>query len=57
VRARLDSMNTGQKFQFVCDEKMAEKIGRVISLNGGEIVTTRTTSEGTVITVRKTINS
>jgi len=50
-------MNTGQKFQFVCDEKMAEKIGRVISLNGGEIVTTRTTSEGTVITVRKTINS
>jgi len=50
-------MNTGQEFQFICDEKMAEKIGRIISLNGGEIVTARATSNETVITVLKTVNS
>jgi len=50
-------METDLEFQFICDEKMAKKIGRIISLNGGEIVTTRTTSKGTVITVRKTVTS
>ena len=53
MRARLDSMNTGQKFQFICDEKMAEKIGRIIALNGGEIATTETIFKGIIVTVRK----
>ncbi len=53
MRARLERMNTGQEFDFICDEKMAEKIGRIISLNGGEIVTTNPSLIGTVITVRK----
>ena len=57
MRARLDRMNTGQEFEFICDEKMAEKIGRIISLNGGEIVTTKPSRIGTVITVRKAVGS
>jgi hypothetical protein len=32
---------------------MAEKIGRIIALSGGEIVTTGTTFNGIIFTVRK----
>jgi hypothetical protein len=46
-------MKSEQEFQFICDEKMAQKIDRIIALNGGEILATKTTSDGTAITVRK----
>ena len=53
VRARLNSMAAGQEFHFICDNKMAEKIGRIITLNDGEIVNCDTRLDGVVIFFRK----
>ena len=53
VRARLNSMKTGQEFCFICIEKMAEKMDRVVGLADGEISKKETRSYGVVICVRK----
>ncbi len=46
-------MAAGQEFHFICDNKMAEKIGRIITLNDGEIVNCDTRLDGVVIFFRK----
>ena len=46
-------MKTGQEFCFICIEKMAEKMDRVVGLADGEISKKETRSYGVVICVRK----
>ncbi|BCL63264.1 hypothetical protein DGMP_39570 [Desulfomarina profundi] len=53
MRARLNKMATGEEFHFICDGKMADKIERIILLNGGEISAKDTRSYGVVISIRK----
>lgn len=53
MRARLGNMAAGQEFHFLCEEKMAEKMDRVVALAGGEIFEKDERSYGTVISVRK----
>ncbi len=53
MRARLNNMEAGQEFRFLCIEKMAEKIDRVITLGDGEIYHRDDRSYGVVISVRK----
>ena len=53
MRARLDSMDPGQEFHFLCAEKMAEKMDRVVALGHGEIIDKDIRSYGVVISVRK----
>lgn len=53
MRARLDKMSVGQELHFLCAEKMAEKMDRVIDLGGGEIFDKDARSYGVVISVRK----
>ena len=54
MRARLNSMAAGQEFCFLCIEKMAEKMDRIVALAGGEILNRDVRSYGVVICVRKT---
>jgi hypothetical protein len=54
VRARLSNMAAGQEFCFLCIEKMAEKMDRIVALAGGEIFNRDVKSYGVVICVRKT---
>ena len=54
MRARLSSMAAGQEFCFLCIEKMAEKMDRIVALAGGEIFDRDDRSYGVVICVRKT---
>ena len=53
VRARLNSMAVDQEFHFICDNRMAEKIGRIVTLNDGEIFNRDTGLGGVVISLRK----
>ena len=53
MRARLSSMAAGQEFRFLCIDKMAEKMERIVALAGGEIITRDDRSYGVVISVRK----
>ena len=53
MRARLNNMTAGQEFCFLCIEKMAEKMDRIIALAGGEICKRDEKSYGVVICVRK----
>lgn len=53
MRARLDRMDTGDEFQFICDKKMADKMDRVITINGGEMMEKDVRSYGVVIQVKK----
>jgi hypothetical protein len=53
VRARLNNMAAGENFCFLCIEKMAEKMDRIITLSGGEIFNRDIRSYGVVICVRK----
>ena len=53
MRARLISMAAGQVFSFLCIEKMAEKMDRLVDLAGGEIFNRDDRSYGVVISVRK----
>jgi hypothetical protein len=46
-------MAVGQEFRFLCIEKMAEKMDRIVALGGGEIIDRDVRSYGTVIAVRK----
>ncbi len=46
-------MVAGQEFRFICIEKMAEKMDRIVALGGGKIVDTDFRSYGVVISVRK----
>ena len=54
MRARLSSMAAGQEFCFLCIEKMAEKMDRIVAFAGGEIFDKDDRSYGVVICVRKT---
>ena len=54
MRARLSNMAAGQEFCFLCIEKMAEKMDRIVALAGGEIFNRDVKSYGVVICVRKT---
>ena len=53
MRARLGNMVSGQEFCFICIEKMAEKMDRVVALAGGKIFKWEERSYGVVICVRK----
>jgi len=53
VRARLSNMTLGQEFIFICIEKMAEKMDRIVALGGGEIFEKDVRPYGVVISVRK----
>ena len=53
MRARLSSMTAGQEFRFLCTEKMAEKMDRVVVLAGGEIRDRDDRPYGVVISVSK----
>jgi len=53
VRARLENMKTNQEFHFLCVEKMAKKMDKVVNLGGGEIFEKDVKSYGVVISVRK----
>jgi len=46
-------MAVGDEFSFICEGKMAEKIGRVVAINSGEIIGRSISSSGVSITVRK----
>lgn len=53
MRARLSNMTLGQEFIFICIEKMAEKMDRIVALGGGEIFEKDVRPYGVVISVRK----
>jgi len=46
-------MAAGQKFCFLCIEKMAEKMDRIVALGDGEIFERDDRSYGVVMCVRK----
>jgi hypothetical protein len=46
-------MAAGQEFRFLCIDKMAEKMDRIVALAGGEILDKDVRSYGVVIFVRK----
>jgi hypothetical protein len=46
-------MAAGENFCFLCIEKMAEKMDRIVALAGGEIFNRDIRSYGVVICVRK----
>jgi len=46
-------MAAGQEFRFLCTDKMAEKMDRVITLARGEIIDRDDRSYGVVFSVRK----
>jgi hypothetical protein len=46
-------MSVGQEFRFLCLEKMAGKMDRIVALGGGEIFDKDIRSSGVVISVRK----
>jgi hypothetical protein len=46
-------MAAGQEYCFLCIEKMAEKMERIVALSGGEIIDRDNRSYGVVISVRK----
>ncbi len=53
MRARLKNMTPGEKFTFLCVPKMAEKMDRIASLGGGEIIDRDVRAYGIVITIQK----
>ena len=53
MRARLSSMAAGQEFCFLCIERMAEQMDRIVAQAGGEIFKRDDRSYGVVICVRK----
>ncbi len=46
-------MNPGEQYCFLCVNKMAEGMNRVVSLAGGEILARDNRTYGVVLTVRK----
>jgi len=48
-------MELGQCFSFLCVPKMAERMDRVVTRGGGEIVEKDARSYGVVISIRKAI--
>ena len=53
MRARLDSMTQGQEFNFLCTDKMAERMDGIVASSGGEIFARDDRAYGSVISVRK----
>ena len=53
MRARLDSMSTGQEFHFLCVPVMADRMDEIVSKGGGEIIRRDDRSYGVVLSVRK----
>ena len=53
MRARLSSMTAGQEFCFLCIERMAEKMDRIVAQSGSEIFKRDERSYGVVICVQK----
>jgi hypothetical protein len=46
-------MAAGQEFRFLCIEKMARRMDRIVALGNGEIIDREDRSYGVVISVRK----
>ena len=55
MRARLQKMQRSQEYSFICDDKVAEKIGRVVAFAGGVIQSREKRGNGTVIKVIKEV--
>ncbi len=53
MRARLNSMTTGQEYTFLCVPIMAIKMDRIVALAGGEIYEKDVRNYGIVLSVRK----
>lgn len=53
MRARLQTMKRSQSYSFICDKKMADKIERVINLNGGILTSKSEQGADYMITVMK----
>lgn len=53
MRARLGTMRADDEFHFLCNEKMAEQMDKVIALAGGKIFAKDIRSYGVVISVKK----
>lgn len=53
MRARLQKMVRSQEYSFICDDKVAGKIERVVTYAGGVIKTREKVGEDTVICVMK----
>jgi hypothetical protein len=50
-------MAAGQGFRFLCTDKMAEKMDRIVARANGEIIDRDDRSYGVVISVRKKARS
>ena len=46
-------MAVGQKFRFLCTDKMAKQMDRIVALAGGEITDREDRSYGVVLSVQK----
>ena len=53
MRARLQKMSRSQEYSFICDDKVAEKIERVVTFAGGVIKSREKNGNDTVICVMK----
>ncbi|MEN8200376.1 MAG: hypothetical protein ABFR63_09935 [Thermodesulfobacteriota bacterium] len=53
MRARLERMSPGEEFHFLCVEKMADGMDKVVSAGGGKIVARVDRSYAVVLSVRK----
>ncbi len=53
MRARLKSMSTGQQYKFICDEKVAGKIERVVTFADGLVKNKEKKGDDTMFCVMK----
>ena len=53
MRARLKNMKKGEQFRCICDEKVADKIERVVTFADGIVKSKERTGDDTVFCVAK----
>jgi hypothetical protein len=54
VRARLRTITSGSRIQFICDTATADKMDRVIIFADGKIISKTKTADGIIIVAEKT---
>jgi len=47
-------MKTGQRFSFIIEQKIADRMDRVVVINDGRVITKEAGSEGVVFEVERT---
>jgi len=53
VRARLNKMSKGQQYSFICEEKIASKIERVVTFADGTVKSKEKKGQDTIFCVLK----